>query len=78
MIGLPDAYYGEVVCACVIPKPGEKPTGDEIRAYLKTRIASYKLPSRIVMLDEFPLNSMGKVRKEVLKEWVLRSTDVSP
>ncbi len=77
VIGLPDEYYGEVVCACVIPKPGEKPTVDEIQAYLKTRIASYKLPSRVVMLNEFPRNSMGKVRKEVLKERVLRSTDVS-
>jgi acyl-CoA synthetase (AMP-forming)/AMP-acid ligase II len=77
VIGLPDEYYGEVVCACVIPKPGEKPTVDEIQAYLKTRIASYKLPSRVVILNEFPLNSMGKVRKEVLKERILRSTDVS-
>lgn len=77
VIGLPDEYYGEVVCVCVIPKPGEKPTVDEIQAYLKTRIASYKLPSRVVMLNEFPRNSMGKVRKEVLKERVLRSTDVS-
>ena len=76
VIGLPDEYYGEVVCACIIPKPGDKPTADEIQAYLKARIASYKLPSSVVMLDEFPLNSMGKVRKEVLKERVLRSIDV--
>ncbi len=75
VIGLPDAFYGEVVCACVIAKAGEGPSEDEIRAYLKPRIAAYKLPSRIVMLREFPLNSMGKVRKDVLREWVLRSTD---
>ncbi len=73
VIGLPDAYYGEVVCACVIPKPGEMPTVDEIQAFLKPRLASYKLPSQVVILDEFPLNSMGKVRKEALKERVLRS-----
>ena len=76
VIGLPDAYYGEIVCACVIAKPGEKPTTDEVQAYLKPRIASYKLPSRVVILDEFPLNSMGKVRKDVLQELVLRSIDV--
>ena len=73
VIGLPDAYYGEVICACVIPKPGENPTVDEIQAYLKARIASYKVPSHVVMLDEFPLNSMGKVRKEILRERVVRS-----
>ncbi len=76
VIGLPDEYYGEIVCACVIPKPGQMPSVDEIKAYLETRIASYKVPSRIVLLKEFPLNSMGKVRKDVLKELVLRSTEV--
>ncbi len=77
VIGLPDEYYGEIVCACVIPKPGQMPTADEVQAYLKPRIASYKLPSRVVILDEFPLNSMGKVRKDVLQELVLRFTDVA-
>jgi non-ribosomal peptide synthetase component E (peptide arylation enzyme) len=75
VIGLPDDYYGETVCACVIAMPGEKPTAEELQAYLKPKIASYKLPSRVVMLDEFPLNSMGKVRKDVLAKIVLRSID---
>ena len=73
VIGLPDEYYGEVVCACVIPKAGETPTVDEIQAFLKPRIASYKLPSQVVILDEFPLNSMGKVLKDDLRERVLQS-----
>ena len=76
VIGLPDAYYGEVVCACVIAKPGKPPTAEEIQAYLKPHIASYKLPSRVVILDEFPLNSMGKVRKDVLQERITQSTDI--
>ena len=71
VIGLPDDYYGETVCACVIPKPGERPSGDELRAYLAPRIAAYKVPARIEILGEFPLNSMGKVRKDLLTEWVL-------
>lgn len=71
VIGLPDDYYGETVCACVIAKPGEAPSEDEIQAYLKPRVAAYKVPSRVVLLDAFPLNAMGKVRKDVLIEWVL-------
>ena len=77
VIGLPDDHYGEVVCACVIPRSGENPTADEIRAYLEPLIAAYKLPSRIVILEQFPLNSMGKVRKDMLKEWVLRPSDAN-
>ncbi len=76
VIGLPDDYYGETVCACVIAKSGEIPTAEEIQAYLRPKIASYKLPSRVVMMEEFPLNSMGKVRKDVLAEIVLGSTDL--
>lgn len=75
VIGLPDDYYGEVVCACVILKPSETLSAEEIRAYLKPYIAPYKLPSRVVMVDAFPLNSMGKVRKDVLRERVLGSAD---
>jgi acyl-CoA synthetase (AMP-forming)/AMP-acid ligase II len=74
VIGLPDEHYGEIVCACIIPKPGETPTQDQIHAYLKPLIASSKLPSRIEIVTEFPLNSMGKVRKDVLKDRVLRSS----
>jgi len=75
VIGLPDDYYGETVCACVIAMAGETPTAEEIQAYLKPKIASYKLPSRVVMLEEFPLNSMGKVRKDLLAEIVLGSAE---
>ena len=75
VIGLPDEYYGETVCACVIPKRGERPTGDELRAYLAPRIAAWKVPARVEVLREFPLNSMGKVRKDLLTEQVLRRSD---
>ncbi|NQU71328.1 MAG: AMP-binding protein [Rhodospirillales bacterium] len=74
VIGLPDEHYGEIVCACIIPTPGETPTQDQIHAYLKPLIASSKLPSRIEIVTEFPLNSMGKVRKDVLRDRVLRSS----
>ena len=71
VIGIPDEHYGETICACIIPKPGKTPTNDEFLRYLETRIASYKIPSRVVMLTEFPLNSMGKIRKDILRERVL-------
>lgn len=73
VIGLPDPYYGEVVCACVIPNPGEELTLEELTDFLKPRIAYYKLPTRLVPRQEFPLNSMGKLVKRALREQVLES-----
>jgi len=73
VIGLLDDYYGEVVCACIIAMPGETPTAEEITAYLKPLVAPYKLPSHVVMVEAFPLNSMGKVRKDVLTKQVLNN-----
>ena len=75
IIGLPDQFYGEIICACIIPKTGRNPTTQEIQEYLKTQIASYKMPSRVAIFNEFPLNSMGKVRKDVLREKVLGLKD---
>jgi acyl-CoA synthetase (AMP-forming)/AMP-acid ligase II len=75
IIGLPDQFYGEIICACIIPKTGKNPTTLEIQEYLKTQIATYKLPSRVAIFNEFPLNSMGKVRKDVLREKVLGLRD---
>ena len=73
MIGLPDPYYGEVVCACVVPHPGEEPTLEELRDFLKSRIAYYKLPTHLALRREFPINSMGKVLKRSLRQQVMES-----
>ena len=68
VIGLPDDYYGEIVCACVIPHDGMHITADEVQSYLSERLAAYKVPSRVELMTEFPLNAMGKVQKNLLRE----------
>ena len=75
VIGLPDPYYGEVVCACVVPNPEDEPTLEELKDFLKPRIAYYKLPTRLALRQEFPLNSMGKVLKRALRQQVLDSLE---
>ena len=71
VIGIPDDYYGEVVCACIIARARQPVSSEEVQAYLNTRLAAYKIPSVVVMVEEFPLNAMGKVQKAVLLEHVL-------
>ncbi|MFJ5092144.1 AMP-binding protein [Streptomyces sp. NPDC088674] len=69
VVGVPDARYGESVLACVIPRdPADAPTLDEIRAFCRDRLASYKIPSRVEVLGTFPMTVSGKVRKIELRE----------
>ncbi len=55
--------------ACVIPlDPADPLTLEELRAYCADRLAHYKIPSRLRMLDSFPMTVSGKVRKVELRE----------
>ncbi|MEV3855600.1 AMP-binding protein [Streptomyces sp. NPDC050095] len=69
VVGVPHEKYGEEVLACVILKdPAAGLTLDELRAYCRDRLAHYKVPSRLRILDAFPMTVSGKVRKVELRE----------
>jgi fatty-acyl-CoA synthase len=69
VVGVPHDHYGEEVLACVIARdPGTPPTLEELRAFCEGRLAHYKIPSRLQLLDSFPMTVSGKVRKVELRE----------
>ncbi|MFE6890813.1 AMP-binding protein [Streptomyces sp. NPDC057694] len=69
VVGVPHEKYGEEVLACVILRdPADPLTLDELRAYCRDRLAHYKVPSRLRLLDAFPMTVSGKVRKIELRE----------
>ncbi|MEU3820690.1 AMP-binding protein [Streptomyces sp. NPDC030392] len=69
VVGVPDERYGEEILACVIPRdPTDPPTYEEVAAYCRDRLAHYKLPRRVEVLDAFPMTVSGKVRKVELRE----------
>ena len=68
VIGLADADFGEAVTAVVVLKKDALLTGSEIIAALKENLASYKCPKRVIIVDELPRNTMGKVQKNVLRQ----------
>ncbi len=68
IVGLPDATLGEIVCAAVKLKPNVQATQEEIIDYLKTYIASYKLPGKVVFVEELPTTASGKIQKVKLKD----------
>ncbi|MFR0356288.1 AMP-binding protein [Streptomyces sediminimaris] len=69
VVGVPHERYGEEVLACVIPRdPADPPTLDDVRAYCAGRLAHYKVPSLLEVLEDFPMTVSGKVRKVELRE----------
>ena len=68
VIGCPHPDFGEGVTAVVVLKKDAKPDEKAIIANLESRLAKFKLPKRVLFVDELPRNTMGKVQKNVLRE----------
>ncbi|HWL00917.1 MAG TPA: long-chain fatty acid--CoA ligase [Microbacteriaceae bacterium] len=68
VIGVPDARWGEVPYAVVTLAPGRELTTEELVATLRERLAGYKIPRRMSVVEEFPRTASGKVRKAALRE----------
>ena len=68
VISIPHKDFGEAVMALVVLKPGIKLNGQAMIDALKTKIANFKVPKRIEILESLPRNAMGKVQKNVLRQ----------
>jgi len=68
IIGVPHPEWGETVAAVAALKPGQTLELSELRAFLKPRIADYKIPRRLEIVDQLPRNVSGKVLKYRLRE----------
>ena len=67
VIGVPDARLGEVGMAFVVTRPGAATTEADIIAWSREQMANYKVPRRVELIDELPLNATGKVVKDQLR-----------
>jgi acyl-CoA synthetase (AMP-forming)/AMP-acid ligase II len=68
VIGIPDDRLGEVGAAFVVTAPGTPPTEDELIAWCREKMANYKVPRRIWVVDSLPLNASNKVLKTELRD----------
>lgn len=69
VIGVPDAKYGEEVCAWVRMKPGRAPLeAESLRAFATGKLAHYKIPRYVVVVEEFPMTVTGKIRKVDMRD----------
>ncbi len=67
VIGVPHPDFGEAVVAVVVPRAGASVDTAAMQAELKARIANFKVPKQIHLIEQLPRNTMGKVQKNVLR-----------
>ena len=67
VIGVPDPRLGEVGVAFVVVRPGAQVTGDDIIGWCRDRMANYKVPRAVELVDDLPRNATGKVVKDDLR-----------
>ncbi|HSD48712.1 MAG TPA: AMP-binding protein [Actinomycetota bacterium] len=68
VVGVASERWGEEVVAFVVPASGRAPSDDDLIAHARARLAAHKCPKRIIAIDELPVNAMGKLDRERLRE----------
>lgn len=77
VIGLPDAKWGEAGKACVVLKAGQSVMEDELLKFMADRLAKYKVPKSVSLMQALPISAAGKILKRELREqWTQTSPDV--
>lgn len=66
--GLPDPVWGEMIVAAVVKRADSGLTEDDIMSLCRQRLGSFKKPKRVLFVDALPLNSSGKVSRDMVKE----------
>ena len=72
VFGVPDAKYGEEVCAWIVLRAGQSLTADEVIAFCQGRIARHKVPRHVRFVAEFPSTATAKPQKYVMREMMVR------
>jgi acyl-CoA synthetase (AMP-forming)/AMP-acid ligase II len=67
VVGTPDERWGEAICAVVVPRNGATLALNEVQDFVRRRLAGYKIPRRLVIVDELPVLASGKVDKKRLR-----------
>jgi malonyl-CoA/methylmalonyl-CoA synthetase len=68
VIGVPHPDFGEGVAAVVVVNPEAGVTEKQIIEHLRGRLAAFKVPKRVMFVDAFPRNAMGKIQKNILRD----------
>ena len=66
MLGVDDEQYGQRLAAFVVMVPAASATVDDLKQHVRANLANYKVPRQIIVLDELPRSSTGKISRRDL------------
>jgi acyl-CoA synthetase (AMP-forming)/AMP-acid ligase II len=70
VVGVPDEYWGEAICAVVVARHGHHPTVDALTAHVRAQLAAFKRPRHVLFVDALPMTSNGKIAKPEVRKLV--------
>ncbi|MCL5958787.1 MAG: long-chain-fatty-acid--CoA ligase [Chloroflexi bacterium] len=77
LIGIPDDIFGERTCACVVPRPCCNVKEQEVQEFCRGKLADFKVPDFVRLMESLPHTSTGKISKLMLKEQIIASRENS-
>jgi len=77
VFGVPDARYGEELCAWIALRAGETLSEAEVRAFCQGQIAHYKIPRYVRFVEAFPMTVTGKIQKFVMRDAMAKELDIT-
>jgi fatty-acyl-CoA synthase len=78
VVGVPDERYGEELCAWIVPRAGRSVDPEELRAYCRDKIAHFKIPRHVMIVDALPMTVTGKVQKYKIRERSIAALGLAP
>ncbi|TPG37343.1 AMP-dependent synthetase [Mycobacterium hodleri] len=77
VVGVPDEFWGEAICAVVVALRGHQPSVETIDAHVRARVAGFKRPRHVLFVDALPLTSNGKVAKDAVRRYARAETETA-
>jgi fatty-acyl-CoA synthase len=76
VFGVPDAKFGEEICAWIVLKSGESASEEDIKAFCRDQIAHYKIPRHVRFQSELPMTVTGKAQKFKMRDAMIDELDL--
>jgi acyl-CoA synthetase (AMP-forming)/AMP-acid ligase II len=76
VVGVPDATWGENICAVIVTAPGAALDPVDVVAHVRQSLAGFKVPRHVVVVDELPATASGKIRKADLRRWLVDNPEL--